>query len=721
VIPAPLLLATQLVLWHSYSGHEERALEAVVQTYNQAHMPAGVSVLPVGIPHASLPDKLKAGVPRGNGPDIFLFAHDIVGEWSRFGLLRPISPSDPPGKKLDGALAELLPRTVEALRSGGKLWGVPLSFKSLALFYRTDLVPSPPRSTDELLALCARLRGTEKDRRYGLAYQAGETFFHAVWLHGFGGSFYPGGGAQPRLTGPEAERALAFVGDLVRRGDIPDEMSGVLVAQFFNEGRAATVLSGPWFLSQIEPKVPFAVAPLPRVSVTGKPAASLTTVEGGFITPLSKHPAEAARFLAYLAGPDASRVRALMGRQLVTNTRTWADPAVSGDPILAAFYAGHDDMVPTDSRPEMGLVWEPMNQALRKVLRGARAPAEALSQAQQQLDIYLRPVPQRAPLLPYGILLAGLLLLFLAALVFRLRDGRVLRQAWRERGAYPYLLPAAASMAFLVFVPFAVGAGMSMFVVDPEGRWRFVGLANFANILLCRETAIFDPLSFYYTLPVTVLWTVLNVSMHVILGAGLALLLRDPLLRLRGVYRMLLLVPWAVPNYITALIWKGMFNRQFGAVNGILVWLGMEPVSWFSRFWTALCANVTTNVWLGFPFMMVVTLGALSQVPREVEEAAVLDGANRWQRLRHVVLPILWPQLLPSVLLGSVWTFNMFNIVFLVSGGEPDGATEILVSQAYRWAFTRGHRYGYAAAYAVLIFVVLIFQSALMRRVSDRR
>ena len=203
-------------------------------------------------------------------------------------------------------------------------------------------------------------------------------------------------------------------------------------------------------------------------------------------------------------------------------------------------------------------------------------------------------------------------------------------------------------------------------------------------------------------------------------GPALALLLRDPLLKLRGVYRALLIVPWAVPNYITALIWKGMFHRQFGAINGLLVWLGLEPVAWFSRFWTSFTANVTTNVWLGFPFMMVVTLGALSQIPKDLEEAAALDGASRRQILLRVILPLLRPALLPAVILGAVWTFNMFNVVFLVSGGEPDGATDILISQAYRWAFTRGHRYGYAAAFAVLIFVVLAAQSSLTRRLTAK-
>jgi arabinogalactan oligomer/maltooligosaccharide transport system permease protein len=228
------------------------------------------------------------------------------------------------------------------------------------------------------------------------------------------------------------------------------------------------------------------------------------------------------------------------------------------------------------------------------------------------------------------------------------------------------------------------------------------------DILLARDWPITSPLSFWFTLAVTVLWTTANVLLHVSLGVGLAMLLRAPWLRFRGIYRVLLILPWAIPSYITALIWKGMFHRQFGAINGILGWLGLEPVSWFSQFSTAFAANLLTNTWLGFPFMMVVTLGALGAIPADLEEAAQIDGAGRWQRFRHITWPLLRPALMPAIVLGSIWTFNMFNIIYLVSGGEPEGGTEILISEAYRWAFTRGHRYGYAAAYAVLIFGVLL-------------
>ncbi|HJL32652.1 MAG TPA: sugar ABC transporter permease, partial [Polyangiaceae bacterium LLY-WYZ-15_(1-7)] len=264
-------------------------------------------------------------------------------------------------------------------------------------------------------------------------------------------------------------------------------------------------------------------------------------------------------------------------------------------------------------------------------------------------------------------------------------------------------------------LPLLVGAATSLFAGRGTDLY-YVGTANYADILTARGGELFGHGSFYVVLLVTVLWTVLNLAFHVGIGVALALILNRKNLRFKGPYRVLLILPWAVPNYVTALAWKGMFHRQFGAINGILEALGAEPVSWFAQWSTAFAANVTTNVWLGFPFMMVITLGALTSIPKDLYEAAAVDGATPWQRFRHVTWPMLGPALAPAVAMGAVWTFNMFNVVFLVSAGEPDGTTEILVSEAYRWAFTRGSQYGYAAAYAVLIFGILVVTTRLFGR-----
>jgi arabinogalactan oligomer/maltooligosaccharide transport system permease protein len=679
-----IALVLHVVLWHAYRADEERGLQKCVQVYNDAHR--DVSVEAVAVPYDAYAYKLEAAIPRGNGPDLFVGKHDDVGEFSRLGLIQPI---DAPAEGfLDG--------TVDPLRMNGKLWGLPLTFKSLALYYRRDKLPHPPTTTEELLA---------QAKQVGFAYESGNMFYQAVWLHGFGGRFLDERN-HPELNSPPSIRSFEFLHQL--EAVLPPESTSALATQLFNDGRAAMTINGPWFTGEIAPGVPFAVAPLPAVSETGRPAAPLVNMEAVMLAARAKEAPAAVAFARWLASTEAAKIRALEGHQPVADRAAWEDPRVAGDPILSAFKTQLASTVPMSNAREMRFVWEPAQRALRRVLRGAADAKPALDEAQQQILESLRPPPPAAPPLPYA-LAAGLGLLALVWWTARgTRVGGPLYGWW-------YLLPAAVGMLVLVFVPFAVGGGMSFFHYDGN-RWIFIGLKNFVEIL---SELRFQPLSFYFTLAVTALWTVANVTLHVAIGVMLALLLRDPFLQLRGVYRVLLIVPWAVPNYITALIWKGMFHRQFGAINGMLVWLGLQPVSWFSQFSTAFCANLLTNVWLGFPFMMVVTLGALSRIPKELEEAAALDGASRWQRFRHVILPLLKPALMPSVLLGAVWTFNMFNIVFMVSEGEPDGSTNILVTDAYRWAFRRGHRYGYAAAYAVLIFAVLAIQSALSKRATE--
>jgi ABC-type sugar transport system permease subunit len=289
-----------------------------------------------------------------------------------------------------------------------------------------------------------------------------------------------------------------------------------------------------------------------------------------------------------------------------------------------------------------------------------------------------------------------------------------------HKAAMAFLAPAAISMFVLVAAPFIIGLVLG-FYDHHHGEWSFVGLDNFGEILSGGGRPLDDPLNFWFILGVTVLWTIANVAMHVTIGVALALVLSRKWLRGRGVFRMLLILPWAVPNYITALIWKGMFTGEYGAINSLLHAVGLDGVSWFSSWASAFAANVATNTWLGFPFMMVVALGALETIPRELYEAASVDGASAWQRFRHITLPHLRPALGPAVALGSIWTFNMFNVIFLVSGGAPGGSTNILVTDAYRWAFERGERYGMAAAYATIIFLVLLLWTVFGTRIVRRR
>jgi arabinogalactan oligomer/maltooligosaccharide transport system permease protein len=211
----------------------------------------------------------------------------------------------------------------------------------------------------------------------------------------------------------------------------------------------------------------------------------------------------------------------------------------------------------------------------------------------------------------------------------------------------------------------------------------------------------------------TLVWTVVNVAFHVGLGVLLAVLLNAPL-RGRAAYRLLLIIPWAVPAYITALTWRGMFDYEYGAVNLLLgKFLHLSPINWLGEPLRAFEACVIANVWLGFPFMMVIALGGMQGIPAELYEAARIDRASRWQQFWHITLPLLKPVLLPAITLGAIWTFNNLNVIWLVSnGGEPQDSTHILVSYVYKAVFNL-YRYGYGAALSMVMFLILLVFSVL--------
>lgn len=702
----PLFAGEPVSLWHSYRGSERAAIDELVTEWNAAH--PDEPVVPLALPYDAFANKLTSAIPHGHGPDLFIAAHERVGDWAESGLIAPLSAADL------GPAESYYPQTLQALSYKSKLYGWPLAYKSAALYVNTKLLGGAPVPQDDeaLLAFCEGFKKSHPNY-FCLAYEAGSFYHHAAFMHGFGGGLFDAEG-RLSITTPENAASFAFATMLVDKGYAPQEPTAALVSQLFNEGRAAFALNGPWMMGEIEKGLDYTIAPIVRNARTGRNGSPYLTVEALLLSSQAKRRAAALRFARYLAEEAGARKRATIGAQAVA-FRFAPEAAPVQDAHLKGFAELVGQALPMPNLPIMRTLWEPLAQALRKALRHAETPANALEAAKRQIAIYTRPTPPAADPAPFLLLLGLAALAGLILLVRHLRQASVRADILRGRIAYTYIAPAALALVLLVFIPFVVGTAVSLFAHN-SGTYTFVGLSNFKSILSGQDYGFFAPLSFYFTLLVTVLWTSVNVVLHVSLGLFLALFLREPWLKLRGLYRVLLIIPWAVPNYITALIWKGMFHKQFGAINGLLSALGLEPVSWFSQFSTAFAANVATNTWLGFPFMMVVTLGALQAIPRDLEEAAEIDGAGPIRRFFSITLPLLRPALLPAVILGSVWTFNMFNIIFLVSGGEPDGQTEILISEAYRWAFTRQEQYGYAAAYATLIFLVLLLYSGLTRK-----
>ena len=271
----------------------------------------------------------------------------------------------------------------------------------------------------------------------------------------------------------------------------------------------------------------------------------------------------------------------------------------------------------------------------------------------------------------------------------------------KNRLVYLYVMPAMLVMALIVLWPFVYNVVISFSDMNLTHfkDWKIIGLRNYVDVLT-------DGM-FWYFLFKTILWTVLNLIFHVGIGVFLALIINEDI-KAKSVFRTLLILPWAVPQYITALTWRGMFNSEYGAVNLLLGHVFGLQIPWLSTEWGAFAACLITNIWLGFPFMMIIALGGLQSIPRSLYEAAEMDGASRWQQFKNITVPLLKPVMIPAITLGVIWTFNNFNVVWLVSnGGEPSDKTHILVSWVYKAGFTY-FRMGYAAAFSMIIFAILL-------------
>ena len=376
---APLAApAEDLVVWHAYRGAEKIAFEKVVAAFN-AKATTKVKVSPLAVPFDAFADKISAAVPRGKGPDVFIYAQDRMGGWIEAG--KTVEPID---FYVDDAVkAKYIPTTVQALSYRGSLWALPFNYKVITLVYNKKLLPTPPATTAELVVAAKKLTNKAAGR-FGLAWAYGDFYYVASLLNGFGGGVF-GPGNKPTLASPENIKALQLLQQWQQAGILPAEPSSALIISLFNEGKAAMVFSGPWFLGEVAKGVDFGLAPLPTLSENGgKPIRPWMTVEGVFVTAPCKQKEAAFEFVKYVTDAEAGKVMALEGRQTPAAKAVYEDPAVKADPLLQAFRKQVEVGVPMPNLPEMTMVWSPATTALNKV-NAAASPAEALATAQAQV------------------------------------------------------------------------------------------------------------------------------------------------------------------------------------------------------------------------------------------------------------------------------------------------------------------------------------------------
>ena len=377
--PGDAAAQAKLVVWHSYRGAEKSAFEKVVAAFN-ARADAKIKVDALAVPFDAFADKISAAVPRGKGPDIFIYAQDRMGGWVEAG--NTVEPID---FFVDDALkGRFIPTTIEALTYRGNLYGLPLDYKVIALIHNKKLLKTPPRTTAELVKVAQGLTNKAAGR-FGLAWAYGDFYYVASLINGFGGGVFDKA-TQPTMNAPANVKALELLVRWEHQGFMPAEPSSALITSLFNEGKAAMVFSGPWFLGEVANDIEYGVAPLPTITEAGnKPMRPWMTVEGVFVSAQSQHKDAAFDFVKYVTSTEAGKVMALEGRQSPAAKAVYDDAKVAADPVLSAFRKQVEVAVPMPNVAEMTMMWSPATTALNKVNAG-NSPKEAMDVAQKALQ-----------------------------------------------------------------------------------------------------------------------------------------------------------------------------------------------------------------------------------------------------------------------------------------------------------------------------------------------
>ena len=283
----------------------------------------------------------------------------------------------------------------------------------------------------------------------------------------------------------------------------------------------------------------------------------------------------------------------------------------------------------------------------------------------------------------------------------------------KKLSPYGLIIPVVIFMIIVYGYPLLLTFKYSFQEVSLIGSENtFVGFRNYIRVLTDEK--------FYNTLILTFKWAVLTIAIKIVIGFIMALLLNGELY-FKKVLRFLILIPWAIPQVVVAILWTWILDGQYGYLNYYLQKFGFveEVIRWLSDPNLALISTSIVDAWIGIPLITMIFLSGLSSIPDSLYEAAMVDGANLFQRFRYITLKSMKKVFLIALTLTTIWTFNSFNVIYVLTGGGPMDATETMMIKIYHEAFGK-YNLGMSSTLSIIIFIILIILSILYWKQINR-
>ena len=721
---------TTLTVWAM--GDEGKLIRQMASRFEAIH--PEVRIVTQSIPWSGAHEKLVTGVIGDMAPDICQLGTTWMSEFTAMDALEPLGDRIKTSSTLKSE--DFIPGALSSCKFDGEWYGLPWYVDTRVFFYRGDMLEAVgrkafPQTWDELSKVCEELVDARKktgDLGFGFSLPTNDWQIFLMFYWQAGGRLLAGdraadatrNTAQGMLMTEPGIKALEYMKGFFDRGLSPKDVGrDTDLMNAFESGFFPMFISGPWMISMLEQSKPglsgkWSTSPLPR-GLTG------TSFIGGCNLVLfksSKNKALAWKFLEFLSSSEIQGAWYEISKDLPAIRKAWDLPTLAQNPLLQAFKTQLDDVQAPPVLVEWEQVANAISQRMEEAVHGKISATQAVAAMNGEIKTILNTGTQdQSFLFKLGVTVTIIIhVMLLLGLYFRFapKTRDVISQRKPVTIAWLFLSPALLILGIFLFIPIlwslvASCTNWNIYGIAHPSRVNFVGLENYRRLLT-------DPI-FWISLRNTLVFAIFGVPLNIILALGMALVLNRGFIRMKALFRIGFFIPVITTMVAVAVIWRWLYNPEFGLLNMALTWIGVGPQSWLADEWLALPCLIVMAVWKGFGYNMIIFNAALQAIPETLYEAADIDGASHGQQFWYITLPMLRRTTVFVALMTSIGFLQFFAEPYIMTGGGPLNRTMSVVLYLYQHGF-KFYNLGYASSIAYALFALILGFSLIQGRIQ---
>ncbi|PKK89026.1 MAG: hypothetical protein CVV64_16195 [Candidatus Wallbacteria bacterium HGW-Wallbacteria-1] len=709
-------------------GNEGKLIREMADIFEKEN--PEIQIVTQAIPWNGAHEKLVTSVVGNIPPDVCQLGTTWMPEFHAMNALEPVDRFLAASKSLKRD--SFFPEALKTATFDNQIYGIPWYLDTRLIYYRKDILEkigysSFPLTWDDFFAMAEKLKKYKKENKsagYCMTMPGNDWQIFLIFLWQQGGSIFGDELSDCLVNSPDAVKATEFYKSFFDRGLSPFEASSDMdIFNAFETGFFPMFISGPWMISEIERNKP---------SLSGKWATARMPAKKNYSSFIggsnlvifrnTKHKEESWKFIQFLSKAENQTAWYTLSRNLPSNSNSWKDEAISGNIHLKAFREQLTQTKSPPNIPEWESIAASISSNLESVMYGKIPIQKSLDYLKIQIDESVaRSKGKQSPAFKISIVILIFLIFIFSLIVYLRKNSGVTVKVGGTVGTsnstgWLFLAPALTILAVFLFLPVIISFIISLtnwniYSVNDLNSLVFTGFSNYSKLLA-------DPI-FWVSLKNTLIFSLVGVPLNIILALVTAVILNQQCIKFKTFFRIGFFIPVITTMVAVAVVWRWLYNPDFGIFNWILSLVGMTPQNWLTDPDLAIWSLVVMGVWKGFGYNMIIFIASLQAIPESLYEAAEIDGATNMQQFFHITLPMLKKTTAFITIMTTIGYLQFFAEPYIMTKGGPLNSTMSVVLYMYNHGF-KFYNLGYASAIAYILFGIIFIFTLFQIKISQR-